>query len=79
MRQFQKTFDAFVGCMKLAKEGKTFIYYHPDFVAIDMKSWKKIDKILHVPKYVIYDESGEWTEEQSKMLDKILDERLKKK
>lgn len=58
-RNYQKTFHAFMQCMKTAEEGKTFVYMHPKFVAVDIKTWEKLQKKAR-PKPVIYfDEWGD--------------------
>lgn len=77
--RYGETFKGFIACLKWAKEGKTFIYWHPDFVAIDMKSWEAIDKILHPSAKIItyYDESDNITPEKEAALKKLLKERLK--
>lgn len=74
LRRLGQTFERFKQCMQWASEGKTFIYYHPDFVAIDMKSWEAIDKKLHPPKRIItyYDEYDDITPEKEVELRKWL-------
>lgn len=54
-RPWNKTFDTFVTAMKLAKTGKTFIIVSSDFVAIDMRTWDKINAERRLP-YVFVDE-----------------------
>lgn len=51
-RQYSKTFKMFIGCMQLAKKGKTFLYVHPEFVAIDKETWNVMQSKLRAP--VIY-------------------------
>lgn len=72
--RYGETFKRFMQCLQWAKEGKTYIYYHPDFVAIDHKSWEAIDKILHPPKNTIiyYDEYQDWTPEMQERLNDLL-------
>lgn len=41
---YGKTYTQFLNCLKWAKKGKTFIFYHPDFVAMDHKTWIKLNK-----------------------------------
>jgi hypothetical protein len=80
MRRFGETLKNFTQCLKWASEGKRFIYVHPDFVALDTKTWQQIQKELHPPlnRQIVYDECGEWNPEKEKLLKKILKERLKK-
>jgi len=75
MKAFGETFKRFMECLEWAKKGKTFIYYHPDFVAIDMKSWEAIDKKLHPSSKIItyYDEYDDITPEREAELRKWLD------
>ena len=54
--------------MNWAKQGKTFIFHHPNFVAIDRKTWDKINEKLHPKPYVIFDEASEVTPEMEKLL-----------
>lgn len=70
-RQFGETFKRFTQCLMWAKEGKTFIYVHPDFVAIDMKTWNKLKGEKRIPR-VYYDEYADWTPEMSERLEKYL-------
>jgi hypothetical protein len=63
--------------LKWAKEGKTFIYVHPDFVAVDTKTWQILNKRERVPKIAYYDEYDDFTPETEAILKKILKTRLK--
>lgn len=76
-KRWHKTFESFMQCMGWAEEGKTFIYYHPKFVAIDMKTWNKLNKRKNLPTINYYDEYQDWTPEMDKQLSKILKNRLK--
>lgn len=78
MRQAGETFKRFMACLQWAKEGKTFIYMHPDFVAIDQKTWKKIQDELQPPikQQVIYDEYQDWTPEMEARFNKYMAGRL---
>lgn len=76
--RFGETFKRFMACMQWAKEGKTYIYYHPDFVAIDHKTWEKIQRKLNPPKETIkfyYDEYDTIDPEQEEKLKKWLSQR----
>lgn len=77
MRTPGETFKRFMACVAWARTGKTFMYVHPDFVAIDTKTWEKITKRERIPKRVYYDELDEWTPEKQDILDKWLKERTK--
>lgn len=77
-RRMGETFRRFQQCMMWAKKGKTFIYYHPDFVAIDQKTWAKLQKREQIPKTVYYDEYQDWTPEMEARLNKYLAGRLRK-
>lgn len=77
--RFGETFRRFTQCLQWAKEGKTFIYMHPDMVVIDMKTWKKIQKKLNPPKEIIkfyYDEYDTITPENEKLLDDYFKKRV---
>ena len=74
MRNFNKTIEAFMKCVEWAQQGKTFIFVHPKFVAIDMKTWDKL-KRERLPSMTFYDEAGEISDEQLKEIDKILEKR----
>lgn len=76
MRQAGETFKRFMQCLKWAKEGKTFIYVHPDFVAIDAKTWHELNRKANIPKNVYYDEFQDWTPEIEARLNKYLAERV---
>lgn len=76
-RQFGETFKRFTQCLMWAKEGKTFIYVHPDFVAIDTKTWEKLHKEKKIPRTVYYDEYQDWTPAMEARLDKYLKGRTK--
>lgn len=78
MRKFGKTFDNFMTCIRWAAEGKTFIFVDPKFVAIDMKTWDKIQHELHPPieRQVIYDECSDWTPETEARLKELFEKRL---
>lgn len=73
-RAFGKTIEAFMECLKMALEGKTFIYVHKDFVAVDSKTWARIHA-ERMPSIPFYDEFGSITDEQLEELEKILQER----
>lgn len=75
MRQAGETFKRFMRCLAWAKEGKTFMYVHPDFVAIDMKTWDKLKREERIP-HVYYDEYADWTPEMEARLNKYLAERV---
>jgi len=78
MRSFGETFKRFTACVQWARAGKTFIYVHPDFVAIDNKTWSKIQNELHPPieRQIIYDECDEWTPETEALLKEVFEKRL---
>lgn len=81
-RRAGQTFERFMQCLKWAEEGKTFIYWHPKFVAIDMKQWEQIQKKLNPPikkSLMFYDEYEDLTPEREKELQKYFNERLKEK
>lgn len=73
MRQAEETFKRFIQCLKWAKEGKTFMYVHPDFVAIDKKTWDKLKREKRIPRSVYYDEYAVWTPEMEERLNKYLE------
>lgn len=77
MRSYGETFKRFAQCIKWAKQGKTFIYWHPDFVAIDMKTWEEIEQKLNPRPIIYYDEYSEVTPENLAKIDKILSQRIK--
>lgn len=62
MRSIGKRFEQFQQLIKWAADGKTFIYMHPDMVAIDMKTWKQIQKKLSPKPPITIDESNELSE-----------------
>ncbi|HYG84612.1 MAG TPA: hypothetical protein VD907_07100 [Verrucomicrobiae bacterium] len=66
-----KTWKAFTKCLKWAQEGKTFIYVHPEFVAIDTETWLKLNKKRIDHKIVYFEEYQDWTPEMQAELDKI--------
>lgn len=51
------------------------MYVHPDFVAIDMKTWDKLKREERIP-HVYYDEYADWTPEMEARLNKYLAERV---
>jgi hypothetical protein len=69
-----KTWKAFTQCLQWAQQGKTFIFVHKNFVAIDMETWNRL-KREKLPTMTFYDEVGEITEEQWAELDKIIPKR----
>lgn len=71
-RRAGETFKRFMQCLAWAEEGKTFMYVHPKFVAIDMKSWNKLKREKRIPQSVYYDEYADWTPEMSERLEKYL-------
>ena len=54
MRDIGKTIKAFMQCLSWAEEGKTFIYVHPKFVAVDTKTWENLQNRTNLE--VIMDE-----------------------
>lgn len=70
-RQYSKTFKAFIACMNIAKKGKTFIFVHPNFVAVDIKTWRALKAAKDVP-HIVYDEVSEITPKQWDDLDKAI-------
>lgn len=78
VRSFGETFKRFMACLQWAREGKTFIYHHPDFIAIDRKTWDKIQAELRPPieQQVIYDEYANWTPKMEARLNKYMAGRL---
>ncbi len=75
LRTAGETFKRFTQCLKWAKEGKTFMYVHPDFVAIDIKTWNKLKREKRIPR-VYYDEYQDWTPEMEARLEKYLSARV---
>lgn len=72
MRAYGETFKRFTQCLRWAEEGKTFIYVHPAFVAIDSKTWDKLHKEKKIPREVYYDEFADWSPEIVAELNKYL-------
>jgi hypothetical protein len=70
-RAFGKTYEMFVECMKIAKAGKTFLYVHPNFVAIDVETWRVMQAKLSAP-VIYYDESSFISDKDLKTFDKEL-------
>lgn len=68
-RQESKTFKAFMQCLDIAKAGKTFLFVHPNFVAIDAKTWRELQARLN-PPVIYYDEASSITDKQLKEFDK---------
>lgn len=66
-----KTWKAFTKCLQWAQQGKTFIYVHPRFVAIDTKTWLKLNKKEIDHKMVFFEEYQPWSKEMQAELDKI--------
>lgn len=66
-----KTWKAFTKCLQWAQQGKTFIYVHPKFVAIDTKTWLKLNKKEIDHKMVFFEEYQPWSAEMQAELDKI--------
>lgn len=71
-RYVGKTWKAFTKCLQWAQSGKTFIYVHPKFVAIDTETWLKLTKKNVDHKFVYYDEYATMTPEMRAELDKII-------
>jgi hypothetical protein len=73
-RTLGKRFEQFCQLIGWAEQGKTFIFYHPKMVAIDMKTWEKIQRTLNPPKKTIvyYDEYDFITPEKEAELKKWL-------
>lgn len=67
-----KTWKAFTKCLQWGQEGKTFIFIHHNFVAIDVETWKKLHREA-LPTIKFLDEAGEVTDEQWAELNKILE------
>lgn len=70
-RQYSKTFKVFIACMNIAKKGKTFIFVHPNFVAVDIKTWRELKAAKDMP-HIVYDEASEVTPKQWDDIDKAL-------
>lgn len=70
-RMVGKTWKAFTKCLQWAQQGKTFIYVHPRFVAIDTKTWLKLNKKEIDHKMVFFEEYQPWSKEMQAELDKI--------
>lgn len=68
-RKLGKTFKMFIACMKIAAQGKTFLYVHPNFVAVDNKTWETIQSKLHAP-VIYYNESQSITDKDLKKFEK---------
>lgn len=66
-----KTWKAFTKCLQWAQQGKTFIYVHPKFVAIDTETWLKLNKQNVDHKIVYFEEYQPWSKEMQAELDKI--------
>lgn len=66
-----KTWKAFTKCLQWAQQGKTFIYVHPRFVAIDTKTWLKLNKKNVSHKIVYFEEYQPWSAEMQAELEKI--------
>jgi hypothetical protein len=77
-----KNFEQFRQLIQWAIEGKTFIFFHPKMVCIDMKTWDELQSKL-TPKLIItYDEYDNLTPERMEELEKITKKwltRIKKK
>lgn len=67
-----KTWKAFTKCLQWAQQGKTFIYVHPKFVAIDTETWIKLNKKNVDHKIVYYDEYATMTPAMQAELDKLI-------
>lgn len=70
-RMVGKTWKAFTKCLQWAQQGKTFIYVHPRFVAIDTQTWLKLNKKEVNHKIVYFEEYQPWSKEMQAELDKI--------
>lgn len=70
-RMVGKTWKAFTKCLQWAQQGKTFIYVHPRFVAIDTQTWLKLNKDNIGHKIVYFEEYQPWSKEMQAELEKI--------
>lgn len=68
-RQYSKTFKMFIECMKIAKTGRTFLYVHPDFVAIDKRTWDILQAKAHAP-IISYNEAASISDKDLKRFEK---------
>ncbi|MGV9002375.1 MAG: hypothetical protein ACOH18_05485 [Candidatus Saccharimonadaceae bacterium] len=68
-RRFGATFKMFMECMKIAARGKTFLYVHPNFVAIDKRTWDIVQSKLHAP-IISYNEAASITDKDLKAFEK---------
>ena len=74
-RSIGKSFQQFQQMIMQSKQGKTFIWLSKDMVAVDRKTWDKIQSELqpksNIKSQIYHDEYSGITPELRKMLDKL--------
>jgi TRAP-type C4-dicarboxylate transport system substrate-binding protein len=65
-----KNFQQYLWFLDQIRNGKTAIILSPEFVVVDWKSWRRLNKTANKKQIMFFDEADEVSDEMWKLLEK---------
>jgi len=69
-RESAKRYQQYCWFLSMVKNGRTAVILSPDFVVVDWKTWRELNKKSEQKREMFFDEAGEISDEVWKLLEK---------